>query len=111
MIAAAKSGRGKGNAYSRQKAIWTATVARAARKAKLLPFGYPVGIHCLWREPSARRDPDNVHAGVKYVLDGLVQAGILAGDGRKHVANVLHDVVTVESEPGVAVTILCGERP
>ncbi len=109
IVAAAKSGRGKGNAYSRQKALWTSLVAHAARKAKLGHYAAPVSIHCLWREGSARRDPDNIHAGVKFVLDGLVEAGVVSGDGRRHIAAVMHDVVTVAENPGVTIQILSTE--
>jgi len=104
MIAAAKSGRGKGNAYSRQKAVWTSTVAASARSHCLGHVPSPVTITCVWHEPSARRDPDNVQAAVKFVLDGLVEAGVLSGDRRKDIASVRHEVIT-SNTPGVAVTI------
>lgn len=108
IVAAAKSGRGKGNAYSRQKATWTSAVALAALTVRVEHFAGPVSLHCLWHERDARRDPDNVAAGVKFVLDGLVQAGILRGDGRRWITSILHDVVT-DAGPGVTVTIFDGE--
>lgn len=48
----------------------------------------PVVVHCEWvgRRP---RDDDNFHSaalyGVKWVLDGLVKAGLLPDDSRKFV--------------------------
>lgn len=104
VVAAAKSGRGRGNAYARQKAVWTNCVAVAAMAAgcKLVPS--PVTVSCVWHESSARRDPDNVQAAVKFVLDGLVDAGVLRGDGRADIAAVRHEVVTSKT-PGVAVTV------
>ena len=37
-----------------------------------------------------RTDSDNIHYGIKPVLDGLVKAGILANDNPKNVRNILH---------------------
>lgn len=104
MIAAAKSGRGKGNAYSRQKALWTAVVARHAKSRKVGPFAAPVFVTCVWYEANARRDPDNVHAAIKFVLDGLVAAKAIPGDGRTWIAGVEHSVRTGPN-PGVLVTV------
>jgi hypothetical protein len=104
IVGAAKSGRGKGNAYSRQKALWTSVVARHARSRRIGPFATPVFVTCVWHEATARRDPDNVHAGVKFVLDGLVQSGALKGDGRSCIAGVAHSVLT-KPLPGVQVTL------
>ena len=44
----------------------------------------PVEIIFTWYEPNKKRDKDNVCAGGrKFILDGLVQAGVLDGDGWK----------------------------
>lgn len=46
-----------------------------------------VFIEFLWVEPNRRRDPDNVSSqGRKIILDGLVRAGIIEGDGWRTVA-------------------------
>jgi Holliday junction resolvase RusA-like endonuclease len=103
-IAAAKSGHGKRNGYGRLKAQWTSLVANLARAAKLEPLRGPVYVSLVWREASRRRDPDNVEAGVKAVLDGLVEAGVLEGDGWRHIAAISH-VFTIDANPGVHVTL------
>jgi Holliday junction resolvase RusA-like endonuclease len=105
IIAAAKSGRGKGNAYARQKATWTTAVAAAARSARVRPVASPVIVSCVWHEPSARRDPDNVMAGVKFVMDGMVSAGVIDGDGCADVVSVRHEVIAPSPTPGVVVTV------
>lgn len=110
IIAAAKSGHGKGNAYSRMKATWGAIVATQARKA-LQPCAGAVRLICTWVEKDRRRDPDNVTAAVKFVLDGLVAAGIIAGDGWEHVSAIEHNWTVagkgrgVYSSPGVVVEL------
>jgi hypothetical protein len=50
----------------------------------------PIRIVVTWVEPNARRDLDNVAAGVKYILDGLMEAGKLPSDGRKYVRGIEH---------------------
>lgn len=102
LIAAAKGAGGTGRAYSQLKRQWTDTVWALARSAKLHkpgPVESAVTIGFEWVERDRRRDPDNVAAGGrKLVLDGLVKAGVLAGDGWA-------DSFSVGPAPGVAVTI------
>jgi Holliday junction resolvase RusA-like endonuclease len=65
----------------------------------------PVVVTIAWHEKDARRDPDNVNAGVKFVLDTLTALGVLVGDGRKHIAGITHRVTTDRANPRVEVTI------
>lgn len=82
MIAAAKGAGGRGIAYSRMKRQWTDTVWALAKSNGLPSFQRTVSFVFEWREASRRRDPDNVAAaGRKLILDGLVKAGVLPGDG------------------------------
>ena len=86
LIAAAKGAGGTGRAYSRLKRQWTDTIVLLARAAKLRPVGGPCYLRFVWCEENRRRDPDNVAAGGrKLILDSLVTAGVLAGDGWAHV--------------------------
>lgn len=105
-IAAAKSGRGKGNGYSRLKAALTGVVENYARSYCVKPMQGKVDVLCEWDEPTARRDPDNVESAIKFVLDGLVKAGVIAGDGHRHIGRITQ-VVTVRQfcQPGVRVTM------
>lgn len=115
LLAAAKGSGGRGMGYARLKRQWTETVwalALAARIDKPGPFERPVLITFDWIERDKRRDPDNVAAGGrKLVLDGLVKAGVLAGDGWKHVRSwndrwqTVNEVVGCGKGPGVGVTI------
>lgn len=111
LIKAAKSGRGKGNAYARLKSQWTETVWALAKSARLPAITRPVVIEFRWLEPDKRRDPDNVAAGGrKLILDGLVAAGVLQGDGWKHVhawrdSFAVWSSVPMAKGPGVEVVI------
>jgi Holliday junction resolvase RusA-like endonuclease len=106
ILAAAKSGHGRGNAYARMKADWTERIYFWAKSARMKPMPSPVRIGFLWVEKNRRRDPDNVAAGGrKLILDGLVKAGVLSDDG-SHEIQSWTDTFTVDKEkPGVRVEI------
>src|SRR4051812_47390943 len=50
----------------------------------------PVRVAITWVDPDARRDPDNVIAGQKFIFDGLVECGRLPGDSRKWIKEITH---------------------
>ena len=82
LIAAAKGSGGRGAGYARLKRQWTDIVTCLAQGKKLQPFPGLVFLTFTWVERDRRRDPDNVAAGGrKLILDGLVRAGVLKGDG------------------------------
>ena len=47
---------------------------------------YPVHITYEWYSPDQRKDLDNVAFAKKSINDGLVAAGVLDGDGRRHIS-------------------------
>jgi Holliday junction resolvase RusA-like endonuclease len=101
-----KASRYKG-AYNQLKkswahTVWAACITSGAREK----FAKPVRLTFEWVEPSMRRDPDNfVGGGQKFVIDGLVTAGVLEGDGWKHIAAINHSWRVDKEHPGVFVTI------
>lgn len=59
------------------------------------------GLHDLvlvWTRKDKRHDADNVYAGVKFLLDGIVAAGIIPGDDRKHVRHIRHEIQQGDKE-------------
>lgn len=84
----------------------TALCEWAIRAAKLRKVKhYPVTIWIRWTEPNAKRDPDNVESGKKFILDGLQTAGIIENDGARQVKGFV-DVFEVDSRnPHVTVSI------
>lgn len=105
MIQAAKGNNGRGLAYSAMKKRHTDDVYYAAKAARMRPIIGPVAISFDWFEETARRDPDNCRAAAKFILDGLVKAGIIEGDG-PHVIRYLRDTFVYRSKkPGVMVVI------
>ena len=52
-----------------------------------------------------KRDKDNIIAGQKFVLDGLVAAGIIENDGWKQVGNIFHYFEVDSENPRVEILI------
>ena len=103
IIAAAKGCRGRGMRYSAIKAQWTQTCALHALAAGLRRMAR-VQLAFRWVERDRKRNPDNIAAGHKFVLDGLVTAKILDNDGWSQIAG-WSDTFEVGAKPGVEITI------
>lgn len=113
LLDSSKGAGGTGAHYSRLKRQWTEAVwaeARAAGIHKPGPFAGPVRIRFEWRERDRRRDPDNVAAAKKLILDGLVVAKVLEGDRWRHVASWTDSWSVDAMNPGVLVTIEAEEE-
>jgi Holliday junction resolvase RusA-like endonuclease len=66
---------------------------------------YPVHIVYTWYSPNRRKDIDNVAFAKKFINDGLVDAGVLEGDGRKQVASFEDHFEIDKDNPRVEVEI------
>jgi hypothetical protein len=96
------------NGYAALKARWEAQVMRSVRAqgVRPVPSGRRVHLWFIWREPTRRRDPDNVAAGGrKLILDALVRLGILPTDGWTTVAGWT-DRFAIHRQPGVRLGII-----
>lgn len=82
--------RGNKFAAARQKKDLTRLVAMNAQVQRMPRCTWPVEITMTWIEKDARRDLDNIASGAKFILDGLVQAGVLPDDSRKYVRKLAH---------------------
>lgn len=49
-----------------------------------------VDVMCTWHENGKKRDPDNVMAGIKFVLDAMVNAGVIENDTRDNIDSITH---------------------
>ncbi len=76
-----------------------------ARKAGIRPVRGPVTVDIVWLELNRRRDPDNIVAGRKFVLDALQAIGVLQGDGHKHIAGFVDTFGFDAKDPRVIVTL------
>lgn len=106
LIAAAKGTGGRGIGYSRMKREWKDVVQAIAQATKMPCFPGRVVMVWRWTERDRRRDPDNVAAGGrKLILDGLVAAGVLKGDGWRFVQSWTDRFDVDPARPGVHITI------
>ena len=102
IIGAARNSR-FGSASMKKK--WTRIFEKASRK-QLSPIKHPVHLECIWIEGDRRRDLDNVSAAIKFVLDGMIAAGVLVDDSQKLVRSISHTVETSRDKSyGVVVAI------
>lgn len=85
--------------YSRLKTEWSAKIgaaikAQGIKAVERAVFGY------TFTEPDRRRNPDNIEAAKKLILDAFVDHGILANDGWN---DVLDDDWRGDQPPGFRV--------
>ena len=73
-------------------------------------FKNPVYLIYTWFEPNARRDPDNVVFAKKFILDGLVHAGVLPNDTRKYILGWSESVQTDAKNPRIEIMISDQEK-
>ena len=98
---------------ARRKADAMREVQIAAMAAKIKPVRRRISITIRCFEPNAKRDVDNVTAGAgKVVLDALQEIGVLAGDGRKYIEQVVYSKVEVDRKnPRIEVEMeICEEN-
>jgi Holliday junction resolvase RusA-like endonuclease len=69
--------------YSKEKKRWTEVAAQEAQAQGLYKMRLPVWVRTTYYMKTRRGDPDNVRVAIKYILDGLVQAGVLEDDSQR----------------------------
>jgi hypothetical protein len=104
VIAAAKGQGGRGWNYAAMKKKWTNDIALIAKASKVAPIVGAAWIDFTWRERNRQRNPDNIAAAKKFVLDGLVKAGVLEEDGWNQIAGWT-DRWEVSQRPGVLIEL------
>ena len=91
---------------AKMKKAYTELVAWCAKSARLPHLSSPVDLVFTWYEPNRKRDKDNIMAGQKFILDGLVQAGVIANDGWKQIGKITHDCQVDRENPRVEVELI-----
>ena len=102
IIAAAKRGKGKYQPYAIMKDRYTSEIGWLAKK---LPAYNRVDITITWYEPDRRRDPDNITAGQKFILDGLVAGGVIKDDSQRYVNSISHQFEVDRENPRVEIEV------
>jgi hypothetical protein len=70
---------------------------------------YPVHLHLTWYRRNRKSDPDNIAFAIKFVLDGLQDAGVMRQDTWASVATITHNFAVDKDGPGVAIAIRSAE--
>ena len=58
-----------------------------------------------WHERTKKRDADNIASAKKFILDALVNCGVLQDDSRKYVKG-FYDVIVDDKEDFVIVELI-----
>ena len=88
--------------YAKLKKENTESVAWIAKK---LPTMERIKLTCRWYCKDKRKDKDGIATGIKFILDGLVEAGIIANDGWKQIDSFGHEFYVDKQKPRVEVMI------
>lgn len=65
----------------------------------------PVRINFYWYEKNKRRDKDNIASAKKYILDAMLETGLIKNDGWKNVAGFKDRFDIDKDEPKVVVLV------
>ncbi|MGL5922140.1 hypothetical protein [Chroococcidiopsis sp.] len=103
----------RGNRYKSAeiKKRWTNAIATECGVAKLPFFPGLVWLSFEWQVKTHARDPDNIAASSKYLLDGMVAAGVIAKDNLTIIQSpIIHHYVKGSDRVIVTIsdTYICG---
>lgn len=97
----------KGNSLKRKNERYICIdIVQACTKGTLKKIEkYPVKLEITWYEPNLKRDIDNITFAAKFILDALVEKGILIDDSQKYVSEINHKVLVDKINPRIEVEI------
>lgn len=105
IIAESKKGRGKWQPYNEMKQEYTNIVAWIA-KSEIKKQLKKIDLEITWICKNRRKDKDNISGGgTKFILDGLVAAGVIKNDGWKQIGDIYHKFKVDKHNPRVEVEI------
>jgi len=82
------------------------TLVWLCARAALKPFQqFPVDFSIHWYCKDKRKDKDNISAGKKFILDGLIAAGIIPSDSWRHVGNFEDKFYIDRANPRIVVSM------
>ncbi len=90
--------------YAGEKHFRTQEIAYLA-KSQIKRKYKKVDLTFIWYCKNRKRDKDNIIAGQKFILDGLVAAGVIENDGWEQIGNISHFFSIDKENPRVEVII------
>lgn len=102
-VYAERSNRFKG---AKIKAAETQRVAGELMVQRVKKLKEPiVELVCYWYTKDNRKDADNVSFALKFIMDGMVQAGMIPNDSRKFTGSIVHHFDVDKRNPRVEIYI------
>lgn len=98
--------------YSSMKKLYNELISSCIIGADCVPPApyKTIDVTCVWIENGKKRDPDNVMAGIKFILDAMVQTGVIVDDTRDIVRCVSHTIIIGDKRSvNVHVQPVCGD--
>jgi len=98
--------RGNKQAANKCKKIQTMICKNASKSLyKKVDPNVLYDLKITWNVKDNKKDPDNVYFAVKFILDGMVNAGVISNDGRKNIRHISHEIYT-NKDPFIVVELL-----
>lgn len=91
--------------YSRHKKKWTNDVAWQVKAQIRNIIDKPIKLSIKYYLNNQKKDPDNIVFAKKYILDGMVNSGILPNDTLQWIKGFSEDFELDRSNPRIEVTI------
>ena len=92
-----------GGAAMKKKYTDKCASAFSPMKAKQLRL--PITLHITWYCKDKRKDKDNVAFAKKFILDGMIQCGLLKNDGWSEIAGFTDDFEVDKENPRIEVEL------
>lgn len=105
IIAAAKKETNHYRPYAELKKIYTEVVEWTCKSQLKNIHLERVDLKIIWYCKDKKKDKDNIIAGEKFIIDGLVNAGIIPNDGWKNIGSITHEFDIDVRNPRVEVQI------
>ena len=93
--------------YSKMKKEYTEMVAWLAKGKGHFE---KIDLDITWYCKNKKKDKDNIAAGIKFILDGLVMADVIEDDGWKQVNSFKHSFEVDKQNPHIEVKIKEAEK-
>lgn len=68
-------------------------------------FKTPCRLQFTWYVKNKRTDPDNIAFGKKFILDGMVKAGVMPDDTFKHIIGFTDEFIVDKDNVGVKISV------
>lgn len=92
-------------AAASQKKQYTKLIAYLTKEQMKEKIKNKVDVTCNWFVRNKRKDKDNISGGIKFILDGLQEAGIIENDGWEQIGDIHHYFYVDKNNPRVELSL------